>query len=380
MLPHQYQQETNESGDSDSKQHLQGLLNNAKFFSRPSGESSTNNAVDYLPSGYFPQQHQQNQLQPFVFLNNTHNPRTDCAQRMLKLNYNNIFSLLNRMTPTQAAQLVATSIYKEKCKLPPAEPLHLHKSLLADFVALKDRQFDYEKDHRTFIEELKKGEKEIRSQPDDDILHNHGVPYGSDFPQYQLLDGFNFAEPAASRNLNQPKLVTDAEYDLIREDFNGNGRDVEVKPKANLKPETDFFSSFPPLPADPDLLSAQWQLLCERPIPKKAYSSVESIAENPKPIVKSLDLDVSFTQLEKPSKVLMNGLKLQHCVFCKNNGEDEKVFTSHTLKDFKGRTLCPKLRLYKCPKCGKDGDEGERNAELFDVHQMILGTSKLEFI
>lgn len=46
-----------------------------------------------------------------------------------------------------------------------------------------------------------------------------------------------------------------------------------------------------------------------------------------------------------------------HCVFCKNNGADEILYKSHTVKDLKGRVLCPKLRLYKCPICGADGDQ-----------------------
>jgi hypothetical protein len=46
-------------------------------------------------------------------------------------------------------------------------------------------------------------------------------------------------------------------------------------------------------------------------------------------------------------------------VFCKNNGVDEKIYSAHVLKDYKGRTLCPKLRLYKCPICGADGDGGK---------------------
>lgn len=46
-----------------------------------------------------------------------------------------------------------------------------------------------------------------------------------------------------------------------------------------------------------------------------------------------------------------------HCVFCKNNGADEILYKSHTVKDSKGRVLCPKLRAYQCPICGADGDQ-----------------------
>ena len=48
---------------------------------------------------------------------------------------------------------------------------------------------------------------------------------------------------------------------------------------------------------------------------------------------------------------------LQLCVFCYNNGEHEQLVRSHNVHDSKGRTLCPKLRIYVCEICGKDGDE-----------------------
>lgn len=44
------------------------------------------------------------------------------------------------------------------------------------------------------------------------------------------------------------------------------------------------------------------------------------------------------------------------CVFCKNNGEDVKIYKTHLLKDSDGRILCPILRKYTCPICGANGD------------------------
>ncbi|XP_014236141.1 uncharacterized protein LOC106658631 [Trichogramma pretiosum] len=45
------------------------------------------------------------------------------------------------------------------------------------------------------------------------------------------------------------------------------------------------------------------------------------------------------------------------CVFCKNNGEDAKIYKNHLLKDNDGRIMCPILRRYTCPICKANGDK-----------------------
>nr|BCS90541.1 nanos2 protein [Cladonema pacificum] len=63
-----------------------------------------------------------------------------------------------------------------------------------------------------------------------------------------------------------------------------------------------------------------------------------------------------------PNMLKMNGIarppqvSVQVCVFCRNNGESESVYTSHVLKDSDGRTSCPILRAYTCPICKANGD------------------------
>ncbi|KAL4707797.1 hypothetical protein ACJJTC_001743 [Scirpophaga incertulas] len=44
------------------------------------------------------------------------------------------------------------------------------------------------------------------------------------------------------------------------------------------------------------------------------------------------------------------------CAFCKNNGENEECYSSHALKDWRGRVTCPVLRAFRCPRCGATGD------------------------
>ena len=44
-------------------------------------------------------------------------------------------------------------------------------------------------------------------------------------------------------------------------------------------------------------------------------------------------------------------------MFCRNNGEKEQIYTSHTLKDASNHVACPILRLYQCPICHASGDQ-----------------------
>ena len=43
------------------------------------------------------------------------------------------------------------------------------------------------------------------------------------------------------------------------------------------------------------------------------------------------------------------------CVLCRSNGEPPAVYTSHQLKDSRGRVRCPVLYIYTCPVCGASG-------------------------
>lgn len=48
--------------------------------------------------------------------------------------------------------------------------------------------------------------------------------------------------------------------------------------------------------------------------------------------------------------------KAQVCVFCRNNGEDESVYSTHALKSPDGKVTCPILFAYECPICRASGE------------------------
>ena len=88
-------------------------------------------------------------------------------------------------------------------------------------------------------------------------------------------------------------------------------------------------------------------------------------------------------------------VKYNFCVFCKNNGEDESYYLSHTLKDDNGRVTCPILYKYKCPIChstgpvshtirycphNKDHHIYEEKAHITVLKQMRSSTGNLRFL
>jgi len=86
---------------------------------------------------------------------------------------------------------------------------------------------------------------------------------------------------------------------------------------------------------------------CPMPDGPPIEPGIQSIREEPRRT--SRMLSQTLCQPSKPR------YKYNFCVFCKNNGEDESFFLTHTLKDDFQRITCPVLYNYKCPICSATG-------------------------
>lgn len=69
-----------------------------------------------------------------------------------------------------------------------------------------------------------------------------------------------------------------------------------------------------------------------------------------------IQVDVSQCMLKSARILSKNPNKVIVCTFCKNNGEPEDIYRSHSIKDVRGRVTCPLLKEYVCPSCGESGE------------------------
>ncbi|CAF0841394.1 unnamed protein product [Adineta ricciae] len=70
-----------------------------------------------------------------------------------------------------------------------------------------------------------------------------------------------------------------------------------------------------------------------------------------------IDIEVIKHLIQEADWKRQCGMKKEVCVFCRNNGENELIYSSHSLKDSMGNVTCPILRAYQCPICGATGPQ-----------------------
>ncbi len=86
-------------------------------------------------------------------------------------------------------------------------------------------------------------------------------------------------------------------------------------------------------------------------INNKSNESISNFSNKKK--LRSENLQIDFSQFNfKPTKT---GNKTLSCNFCRNNGEPEHIYMSHSFKNIRGVVTCPILASYKCEYCGESG-------------------------
>jgi protein nanos 1 len=138
-------------------------------------------------------------------------------------------------------------------------------------------------------------------------------------------------------SMNQRQRMDSLDSDAISDSSSGGSRSESDMLLDSISTNSDSSSSFnPKMAVDAAQTYAQ---------------TLESIIAGQKNVINRLSL------VNKDSRVPKNNSKATVCVFCRNNGESQEFFRSHTLKDSEGNTTCPILRAYTCPLCKENGDK-----------------------
>ncbi len=65
---------------------------------------------------------------------------------------------------------------------------------------------------------------------------------------------------------------------------------------------------------------------------------------------------MDYNELMKTVSYQNKSNRVKLCTFCKSNGEDELIYTSHSLKSATNKISCPILMKYTCVECGATGE------------------------
>lgn len=123
--------------------------------------------------------------------------------------------------------------------------------------------------------------------------------------------------------------------------------------------------------------SHQWNIPCNSN--QSMYSNKNKSKKNDKHecskvLFKQIEYLIHWTKLiDFLSRIF------QICNFCLNNNRPEKVYSSHILKDNKGRILCDYLRSYTCPICFESGDRAHtiKYCPKREIRKLTSETGKL---
>jgi len=133
----------------------------------------------------------------------------------------------------------------------------------------------------------------------------------------------------------------------------GRSSSVTTSPSMSLTPgENTLFHGFD-WSSNSESNSPKSSLFCEANLNDYEYPQH---GQNMLPEAPPIDVFTpSLVRRPPASQTRSQKVKYNFCVFCKNNGEDESYYLSHTLKDDNGRVTCPILYKYKCPICHATG-------------------------
>ncbi|XP_020906212.1 nanos homolog 1-like [Exaiptasia diaphana] len=90
---------------------------------------------------------------------------------------------------------------------------------------------------------------------------------------------------------------------------------------------------------------------------KAVGSSIEPGSHSNRSLANLKRSDIDTAARNRKNRENKKNRNANVCVFCRNNGETKKVYSSHVLKDADGNTTCPILRAYTCPLCKASGNE-----------------------